>query len=137
MKEEAERTLIVLKPDSVRRGLVGEIISRFERKGFKIVDMKMIYVTKKMAEEFYSPHSSKPFFKELVSFFTSGPVVAAILQGREAIAVARQMIGSTDSVKASPGTVRGDLSLGLTDNAIHASDSKESFERERKVLFGV
>jgi|SRR5579875_301116 nucleoside-diphosphate kinase len=131
-----ERTLIVVKPDAVKRGLVGEVISRFERKGFRIVDMKLINVSKDVAEEFYSPHSSKPFFKELVAFFTSGPVVAAILEGREAISVARTMIGATDSAKALPGTVRGDLSLGLTDNAIHASDSRESFERESRILFG-
>ncbi|MEM3638304.1 MAG: nucleoside-diphosphate kinase [Conexivisphaerales archaeon] len=131
-----ERTLIVVKPDAVRRGFVGEILSRFERKGFKIVQMEMLHVSREKAEEFYSPHSSKPFFKELVAFFTSGPVVAAILEGREAISVVRMMIGSTDSTKAQPGTIRGDLSLGLTDNAIHASDSKESFERESRVLFG-
>jgi nucleoside-diphosphate kinase len=131
-----ERTLIVVKPDAVKRGLVGEVISRFERKGFRIVDMKLMNVSRAVAKEFYSPHSSKPFFKELVNFFTSGPVVAAILEGREAITVVRSMIGATDSAKALPGTVRGDLSLGLTENAIHASDSKENFERESKILFG-
>jgi len=131
-----ERTLIVVKPDAVKRGLVGEVISRFERKGFRIVDMRLLQVSREVAEEFYSPHSSKPFFKELVAFFTSGPVVAAILEGREAISVVRGMIGATDSAKALPGTVRGDLALGLTENAIHASDSKESFERESRVLLG-
>jgi len=131
-----ERTLIVIKPDAVRKGFVGEIIGRFERKGLALVSLTMQNMSKERAEEFYSPHRGKPFFPELVNFFTSGPVVAAILEGREAVAVVRNMIGATDSVKAAPGTIRGDLSLGLTDNSIHASDSKESFERESKVIFG-
>jgi nucleoside-diphosphate kinase len=131
-----ERTLVVLKPDSVRRGLVGEILTRFERRGFTLVEARLIHMDKKGARRFYAPHKEKPFFDELVKFFTSGPVFAAVLEGREAIAVVRSMVGATDSTKASPGTIRGDLSLGLTDNCIHASDSKESFDREFKVIFG-
>jgi nucleoside-diphosphate kinase len=131
-----ERTLVVIKPDAVRRGFVGEIIGRFERKGLKLIRLELINISKEVAEEFYSPHREKPFFPELVNFFTSGPVVAAVLEGREAVSVVRNMIGPTDSVKAPPGTIRGDLSLGLTDNSIHASDSSESFERESKVIFG-
>ena len=131
----SEETLIVIKPDGVKRGLVGEIISRFERKGFKIKALKMHQFTREEAEEFYSVHREKPFFGELVEFITSGPVVAAILEGRNAIEVVRLMIGSTDSAKAAPGTIRGDFGLELTANIIHASDSKESFERESKVIF--
>ncbi len=131
-----EETLIVIKPDGVKRGLVGEIISRFERKGLKIKALKMHRFTKEEAERFYSVHREKPFFGELVEFITSGPVVAAILEGRNAIDVVRLMIGATDSAKAAPGTIRGDFGLELTANIIHASDSKESFDRESKVIFG-
>lgn len=130
-----ERTLIVVKPDGVSRGLVGEVISRFERKGFKIVALKMVRMTREMAEEFYSVHRDKPFFGELVEFITSGPVVAMIIEGDSAIEVARRMIGATDGRKAAPGTIRGDFSLDIMKNIVHASDSKESFEREYRVLF--
>jgi nucleoside-diphosphate kinase len=95
----------------------------------------MVKLTREQAEDFYSPHKSKPFFKDLVDFITSGPVVAVILEGRNAIDATRIIIGSTDASKAPPGSIRGDYSLGLTDNVIHASDSKESFEREAKILF--
>ncbi len=131
-----EETLIVIKPDGVKRGLVGETISRFERKGLKIKALKMHRFTKEEAERFYSVHREKPFFGELVEFITSGPVVAAILEGRNAIDVVRLMIGATDSAKAAPGTIRGDFGLELTANIIHASDSNESFDRESKVIFG-
>ncbi len=130
-----ERTLIMVKPDGVRRGLIGEVISRFERKGFKIVALKMVKMTREMAEEFYSVHRNKPFFEELVEFITSGPVVAMVIEGDSAIEVARLMIGATDGRKAAPGTIRGDFSLDIMMNIVHASDSKESFEREFKVLF--
>ncbi|MGC8568632.1 MAG: nucleoside-diphosphate kinase [Nitrososphaeria archaeon] len=130
----SERTLIVIKPDAVKRGLVGKILSRFEEKGFIIKELRMLTLSREMAENFYSVHKGKPFFQDLVSFITSGPVVAAILEGRNAIETVRIMIGSTDASKAPPGTIRGDFSLGLTDNAIHASDSRESFERETKAL---
>jgi nucleoside-diphosphate kinase len=130
-----EQTLFIVKPDAVNRGLVGEVILRFERKGFKIIKLKMLIFTKEMAQKFYSDHSSKPFFGELVSFITSGRVVVAVIEGNNAIATTRIMIGSTKSFEAAPGSIRGDFGLGLTDNIVHASDSKESFEKEVKVVF--
>ncbi len=130
-----ERTLIVVKPDGVKRGLVGEVISRFERKGFKIKALKMLWMSREQAERFYSVHRDKPFFKDLVDFVTSGPVVAMIIEGDEAISVARIMIGATDGRKAQPGTIRGDFALSIQENVVHASDSKESFEREYRILF--
>ncbi len=130
-----EQTLFIVKPDAVNRGLIGEVILRFERKGFKIIKLKMLTFTKEMAQKFYSDHSSKPFFGELVSFITSGKVVVAVIEGNNAIATTRIMIGSTKSFEAAPGSIRGDFGLGLTDNIVHASDSKESFEKEVKVVF--
>ena len=130
-----EQTLFIVKPDAVKRGLVGEIVSRFENKGFKIVKLKMLTYSKEMAEKFYSDHKDKPFFGELVSFITSGSVVAAVIEGNNAIATTRIMIGSTKSFEAAPGSIRGDLGLGISENVIHASDSKESFEKEVKVVF--
>jgi len=130
-----EQTLFIVKPDAVNRGLVGEVILRFEKKGFKIIKLKMLTFTKEMAQKFYSDHSSKPFFGELVSFITSGRVVVAVIEGNNAIATTRIMIGSTKSFEATPGSIRGDFGLGLTDNIVHASDSKESFEKEVKVVF--
>jgi nucleoside-diphosphate kinase len=130
-----EQTLFIVKPDAVNRGLVGEVILRFERKGFKIIKLKMLTFTKEMAQKFYSDHTSKPFFGELVSFITSGRVVVAVIEGNNAIATTRIMIGSTKSFEAAPGSIRGDFGLGLTDNIVHASDSKESFEKEVKVVF--
>jgi len=131
----AEQTLFIVKPDAVQRNLIGEIISRFEKKRFKVIKLKMFNFTKKQAEEFYSVHKSKPFFNELVSFITSGSVVAAVIEGNNAIETTRLMIGSTKSFEAAPGSIRGDFGLGFTDNIIHASDSKESFEKEVKVVF--
>jgi nucleoside-diphosphate kinase len=130
-----EQTLVIIKPDGVARSLVGEIISRFERKGFKIVKLKMLTLTRQVADEFYSPHRGKPFFEDLLSFIVSGPVVAAILEGSNAVDVVRRMIGVTKSFEAAAGTIRGDFGLGITDNVIHASDSRESFERESKIIF--
>lgn len=131
-----ERTLIVIKPDGVSRSLCGDIISRFERKGFKIVALQMLLFDEALASDFYSPHIGKPFFPELQRFITSGPTVAAVLEGSNAVEVVRRMIGVTKSFEAAAGTIRGDFGLGYTDNVIHASDSKESFERESMVLFG-
>ncbi|MDE1842795.1 MAG: nucleoside-diphosphate kinase [Thaumarchaeota archaeon] len=130
-----EQTLFIVKPDGVERKLVGDIVSRFEHKGFKIVKLKMFTFTKQMAEEFYAVHNTRPFFGELVSFITSGSVVAAIIEGNNAVATTRLMIGSTKSFEAAPGTIRGDFGLGISDNIIHASDSKESFEKEIAVVF--
>ena len=130
-----EQSLFIIKPDAVSRGLIGEIVSRFEKKGFKIIKLKMYTFTKEKAEIFYSDHQSKPFFNELVSFITSERVVVAVIEGNNAIATTRIMIGSTKSFEAAPGSIRGDLGLGLTDNIVHASDSIESFEKEVKVVF--
>lgn len=136
MSAPVEDTLIVVKPDGVRRGLVGEIIGRFERKGFVLKRLQMQTMSKAQAEEFYSVHREKPFFGELVVFITSGPVVGAVLSGRDAVATVRRMVGATKSWEASSGTIRGDFGLGLTDNTIHASDSAESFTKEGAAFFG-
>ncbi|PCN51148.1 nucleoside-diphosphate kinase [Candidatus Geothermarchaeota archaeon ex4572_27] len=130
-----EYTLIFLKPSAVERGLVGEILSRFERKGLKIVELRMMTMTREMAEDLYSVHRGKPFFGDLIEAVSGKRIVAAILKGREAISAVRTLIGATDPVKAAPGTIRGDFGLDITDNVIHASDSPESFRREVKVLF--
>ena len=130
-----EETLIVIKPDGFKRNLTGKILSRLEDKGFKIKDLKLFNFTKEQAEEFYSSHMEKPFFNELVSFISSGPVVACILDGNNAINTVRLLIGSTKSFEAAPGTIRGDFGLGITDNIIHASDSSESFIKESRVIF--
>ncbi len=130
-----ERTLVLVKPDGVKRGLIGEVISRFERKGLKIKALKMIWLTRSKAEEFYSVHRGKPFFESLIKFMTSAPIVAMILEGDSAISVVRLMIGTTDGRKASPGTIRGDYALSVQENVVHASDSPESAEREINVIF--
>jgi len=130
-----EKSLFIVKPDAVARNLVGEIISRFERKSFKIVKLKMFTFTQEQAEEFYAVHKDKPFFGELVSFITSGRVVAVVIEGNNTVATTRKMIGTTKSFEAEPGSIRGDFGLGFTDNIIHASDSAESFEHEERVAF--
>lgn len=130
-----EKTLIVVKPDGFKRCLTGKILSRFENKGFKIKDLKLFNFTQQKAEQFYSAHQAKSFFNELVSFISSGTVVACILEGNNAINTVRIMIGSTNSLEAAAGTIRGDFGLGLTDNVIHASDSSESFIKESQVIF--
>ena len=130
-----EQTLIVLKPDAVERNLIGEIISRFEKKGFTVVKLKMLKFTKDMAEEFYSAHKEKPFFGELVSFIISERVVASVIEGDNVVAMTRTIIGATKPSEAAPGTIRGDFGVGITNNSIHASDSMESFEKEVKVVF--
>ncbi len=131
----SEETLIFLKPSALERGIVGEVLSRFERKGLKFKALKLIKMNRELAEEFYSIHKGKHFFQELIDTISDKYIIAAILSGREAIKVVRSLIGATDPVKASPGTIRGDYGLDITDNIIHASDSKESFEREVKILF--
>jgi nucleoside-diphosphate kinase len=135
MSSAPEETLVVVKPDAVRRGLVGEIVGRFERKGFIVRRIQMLTMSKAQAEEFYSVHREKPFFGELVAFITSGPVVGVVLSGRDAVATVRRMVGATKSWEAAAGTIRGDFGLGLTDNTIHASDSAESFRREQTAFF--
>lgn len=136
MKMAVEKTLIVVKPDGFKRQLTGRILARFEEKGFSIKNLKSYNFTKEKAQEFYSVHKDKPFFGELVSFISSGTVVACILEGNNAVNTVRLMVGATKSSEAAPGTIRGDFGLGFTDNIIHASDSPESFTKESKVIFG-
>jgi nucleoside-diphosphate kinase len=131
-----DETLILIKPDGIKRGLIGKIISRFEEKGFVIGNIKYLTLTDGDAKVFYSSHQEKPFFNELVQFITSAPLVACVLKGSNAINVVRTMIGSTKAFEAIPGTIRGDFGLGITDNLIHASDSVESFIKESHVIFG-
>lgn len=130
-----EQTLIVLKPDAVERNLIGQILSRFEKSNFKVIKLQKLNYTKEMAQTFYSAHKDKPFFDELVSFITSGPTVAAVLEGENVIEKTRQINGATDPKKAEKGTIRGDYGIGITNNTIHASDSPQSFEKEVKVVF--
>ena len=131
----AEQTLIIIKPDAVKRNLVGEILSRFEKKGFTISKLKALNFTIEMAEQFYSAHNSKPFFGELVSFITSRKVVAAVIEGENVIGTTREIIGKTNPKDAAPGTIRGDFGIDITENSIHASDSSESFDKEVNVVF--
>jgi nucleoside-diphosphate kinase len=131
-----QRTLVICKPDAVRRGLVGEILSRFERKGLRIEALKMMRVDRDLAERHYGEHREKPFFGELVDFITGGNVVVAQVAGRDAVAVVRLMMGATDPAASAPGTIRGDLALTVTDNLIHGSDSPESADRELALFFG-
>ena len=131
----AEQTLIIVKPDAVKRNLVEEILSRFEKKGFTISKQKMLNFTTEMARQFYSAHRSKPFFDELVSFITSGDVVAAIIERDNAVSLTREIIGNTNPKEASVGTIRGDFGISITENSIHASDSRESFDKEVNVVF--
>ena len=130
-----EQTLIIVKPDAVKRNLVEEILSRFEKKGFIILKQKTLNFTTKMANEFYSAHSAKPFFDELVSFITSGEVVATIIERDNAVNLTREIIGNTNPKEASSGTIRGDFGINITENSIHASDSNESFDKEVNVIF--
>ena len=130
-----EQTLFIIKPDGVRRQLVGEIISRFEKRNFVIQKLKMFTFTKELVSEFYSIHKDKPFFEELLTYITSGPVVVAVIEGNNAIGTTRQMVGATKSFEAEPGSIRGDFGLGFTENIIHASDSAESFDKEVNVVF--
>ena len=131
----SQQTLIILKPDSVKRNLVGEILLRFEKRGFVISRLKMLIFTREMAEQFYSVHNTKPFFDELVTYITSGKVVVAVIAGDNAIEETRQIIGKTNPQEASPGTIRGDFGKNITENSIHASDSTESFDKEVNVVF--
>ncbi len=130
-----EETLTFLKPSAITRGLIGEIIGRFESKGLEILALKLISMTRDEAELLYAEHRSKTFYRELVDVVSGKRIVALILRGRDAVKVVRSMIGATNPVEAAPGTVRGDYGLEMTDNLIHASDSKESFQREVEILF--
>src|SRR3954470_5044612 len=130
-----ERTLILVKPDAFGRGLTGEILARFERKGLGIVAMKHMTVERDLAEQHYAEHSERPFFGELVEFITGGPLVALVLEGYEAIRAARQVIGATNPLEAAPGSIRGDFALEVGKNMVHGSDANESAEREAKLFF--
>jgi len=130
-----QRTLVLVKPDGVRRKLVGEVVRRLEQKTLDIVAMKMLTIDKDLASEHYAEHVEKPFFGELLEFITSGPVVAMAVEGDDAITVVRQMMGATDPKKAAQGTIRGDYGLITTENLVHGSDSPESAERELKLFF--
>ncbi|PSR27635.1 MAG: nucleoside-diphosphate kinase [Sulfobacillus thermosulfidooxidans] len=129
------QTFVMVKPDGVRRGLVGEVIHRLEQKGLRLKAMKLIQVTPELAGKHYEEHRDKPFYGELISFITSGPSVPMVWEGREAVQVARTLMGTTDPVKAQPGTIRGDFALAITENIVHGSDSEESAEREISIYF--
>ncbi len=130
-----ERTFIAIKPDGVQRGLVGEIIQRFESKGFKLVGLKQLQVSRELAEEHYGEHKERPFFSGLVDFITSSPVVAMVWEGKEVVASARKMIGATNPLGSDPGTIRGDFGIDIGRNIIHGSDAVETAQREIALWF--
>lgn len=132
---DVERTLFLIKPDAVERGLVGEIVARFERRGFRICGMKLMRVTEQQAAEHYVEHVGKPFYPELVEFITSGPVVAMAIEGLGAVATVRSMMGATNPLDSAPGTIRGDLATLLSENVVHGSDSRASARRELRLFF--
>jgi nucleoside-diphosphate kinase len=131
----AERTLVLIKPDAVRRGLAGEILRRFELRGLEIREARLLTVDRGLAGEHYAEHAEKPFFGELVQFITSGPTLALVLEGEGAIATVRTTMGATNPADAGPGTIRGDLALSMPDNLVHGSDSAESAAREISLWF--
>ena len=130
-----ERTFSMVKPDGVQRGLVGEVVKRYESKGLKIVGMKMLKIAPDLASSHYTEHAGKPFFANLVKFITSGPVVAMVLEGDNAIPTVRALMGRTDPQEAAPGTMRGDLATALSNNVVHGSDSAQSAQREISLFF--
>ena len=131
----AERTLVLIKPDAMQRGLAGEILSRFERRGLAVVGAKLVRVDRALAERHYAEHAQKPFFGELVEFITSSPTLGLVLEGESAISVVRTTMGATNPVDSAPGTIRGDLALAMPDNLVHGSVSPESAEREIALWF--
>jgi nucleoside-diphosphate kinase len=132
----ADRTLVICKPDAVERRLVGEIVSRLERKGLRIAEMRMETITKEIAGQHYGEHQGKPFYDDLVAFITRGPAVLMVVEGPEAYSVVRTLMGATNPRQAAPGTIRGDLAIELTENLVHGSDSPESAAREIALFFG-
>jgi nucleoside-diphosphate kinase len=132
----SENTFVMVKPDGVSRGLVGEVISRFERKGLRLARIRMLTIDEDLARRHYAEHVERPFFPELLEFITVGPVVAMEWSGESAVSVARTLMGATDPKKADPGTIRGDLGLAVTQNIVHGSDSPESASRELALFFG-
>lgn len=135
MAQNMERTLVLIKPDAIQRGLTGEIISRLERRGLRIVAMKMMRLDQSLAHRHYAEHREKPFFPSLVQFITSAPLIACVMEGPHAIEVVRQTMGATDPKKAAPGTIRGDLGLDITHNLVHGSDSPQTAQREIALFF--
>ena len=133
---ETEQTLVLIKPDGVQRGLIGEVIARYERKGLKVVGMKFQQLPRHTVEALYAVHQGRSFYDVLVEFMTSAPTVALVIEGRAAIELVRIINGDTDPTKSQPGTVRGDFSVNITHNIVHASDSAESAQRELDILFG-
>lgn len=129
------RTLILVKPDAFERALTGEILARFERKGLRITELKLLQADAAIANEHYAEHTEKPFFGELVAFITGGPLVAVVLEGNEAVKAARQLIGATNPIEAATGSIRGDYAVEVTFNMVHGSDSDESAEREIAIWF--
>jgi len=130
-----ERSFVMIKPDGIQRGIVGEIISRFERKGLKICAMKLLKIDGNLAERHYGEHKGKSFYKDLVDFITSSPVIATVLEGENAISIIRKLVGATRVLDAMPGTIRGDFAMHTTNNIVHASDSPESARREIDLFF--
>jgi len=130
-----EKSLVLIKPDAIQRGLAGEIISRLEKKGLKIVAMKMLHMDNTLARRHYAIHKGKVFFDDLVNFITSGPVIAIILQGKDAVQIIRQMMGETDPAKAHGGTIRGDFGIDIGHNLVHGSDSLENASKEIDLFF--
>jgi len=131
-----DRTLILVKPDAFARGLTGEIVARFERKGLQIVALRSMTVGRELAERHYAEHAERPFFGELVDFITSGPIVAMVLEGPDAVKAARQVIGATNPLEAATGSIRGDFAIEMGTNMVHGSDSPESAARESELFFG-
>jgi nucleoside-diphosphate kinase len=132
---EVQRTFVAIKPDGVERGLIGEVISRFERRGLKLVGMKFMQVSKEIAETHYGEHKGKPFYEGLVNYITSAPIVAMVWEGKDAAAIARSTIGATNPASAGPGTIRGDFAVEIGRNIVHGSDSPESGKREVGIFF--
>ena len=132
---DTSRTLILIKPDAFERGLTGEVLTRFERKGLRIVALRMLTADDEIANRHYAEHTDKPFFGELVDFITGGPLVAAVLEGSEAVPAARQLIGATNPLEAATGSIRGDYAVEVTFNLVHGSDSDESAAREIEIWF--
>ncbi len=130
-----QRTLVLLKPDAINRRLAGEIIARFEKKGLKIVAMKMLWLSREMAEKHYEVHRGKPFYDSLIDYITAAPIIAMVLEGDNAIEVVRRMMGKTNGQEADPGTIRGDYAMSVQNNLVHGSDSPESAEREISLFF--
>ena len=133
---DAQRTFVMVKPDGVKRRLIGEVVRRIEAKGYEIREMKLFTIDESLAQKHYAEHTEKPFFGELISFITSGPVVAMVVEGPDVVQAMRQIMGATNPLEAAPGSIRGDFANVITENIVHGSDSPESAEREVNLFFG-